>query len=71
MNIGTWISTPEDSVAGFRVFETVSPFNPGSVCEIVFTTKVGGSTFKTSPFQKSILHSSSPSNQPFIPSSFS
>ena len=38
MKIGTWISTPEDSVAGFRVFETVSPFNPGSVCETVFTT---------------------------------
>ena len=57
---------PDESFAGFKVFETVSPFRPGSVSETVLVTNVGSSTFKTSPSQKRILHSSSPSNQSLI-----
>ena len=57
---------PDESFAGFKVFETVSPFRPGSVSETVLVTNVGSSTFKTSPSQKIILHSSSPSNQSLI-----
>ena len=71
IKIGTCTSKPDESFAGFKVFETVSPFKPGSVSETVFITNVGSSTFKTSPSQKSILHSSSPSNQSLIVSFWS
>ena len=57
--------------AGLSVLETVSPFSPGSVLTISLLTKFGGSILRTSPFQKRILHSSSPSSQSLTSTSLS
>lgn len=56
IKIGTLITAPVSRVAGFVTLVAVSPRTPGSVSVTFSSTKVGGSTEKTLPFQEEIRH---------------